>query len=31
MRIPLARLGSIYQRFFEHCEDASTTVAITDR
>jgi DNA invertase Pin-like site-specific DNA recombinase len=26
----LARLGSIYQRFFEHCEDAGTTVAITD-
>ncbi|HET7323509.1 MAG TPA: recombinase family protein [Halococcus sp.] len=26
----LARLGSIYQRFFEHCEDAETTVAITD-
>ena len=26
----LARLGSIYQRFFERCEDAGTTVAITD-
>ena len=26
----LARLGSIYQRFFEECEDARTTVAITD-
>ena len=26
----LARLGSIYQRFFEHCEGAGTTVAITD-
>jgi DNA invertase Pin-like site-specific DNA recombinase len=26
----LARLGSIYQRFFETCEDAGTTVAITD-
>lgn len=26
----LARLGSIYQRFFETCEDAETTVAITD-
>jgi DNA invertase Pin-like site-specific DNA recombinase len=26
----LARLGSIYQRFFEECEDAGTTVAITD-
>ena len=26
----LARLGSIYQRFFEHCENAGTTVAITD-
>lgn len=26
----LARLGSIYQRFFEHCEDAGTTVAITE-
>ncbi|MFC6965071.1 recombinase family protein [Halocatena marina] len=26
----LARLGSIYQRFFESCEDAGTTVAITD-
>ena len=26
----LARLGSIYQRFFECCEDARTTVAITD-
>ena len=26
----LARLGSISQRFFEHCEDAGTTVAITD-
>ncbi|WP_435079987.1 recombinase family protein [Halococcus sp. AFM35] len=26
----LARLGSIYQRFFECCEDAGTTVAITD-
>ena len=26
----LARLGSIYQRFFEHCESAGTTVAITD-
>ena len=26
----LARLGSIYQRFFECCEDAETTVAITD-
>ena len=26
----LARLGSIYQRFFEHCEDAGTIVAITD-
>jgi DNA invertase Pin-like site-specific DNA recombinase len=26
----LARLGSIYQRFFERCEAADTTVAITD-
>jgi DNA invertase Pin-like site-specific DNA recombinase len=26
----LARLGSIYQRFFERCEDAGTTVAVTD-
>ena len=26
----LARLGSIYQRFFEACEDAGTTVVITD-
>ena len=26
----LARLGSIYQRFFEECENAGTTVAITD-
>jgi DNA invertase Pin-like site-specific DNA recombinase len=26
----LARLGSIYQRFFETCENAGTTVAITD-
>ncbi len=26
----LARLGSIYQRFFEACENAGTTVAITD-
>ena len=26
----LARLGSIYQQFFESCEDADTTVAITD-
>ncbi len=26
----LARLGSIYQRFFERCEDTGTTVAITD-
>jgi DNA invertase Pin-like site-specific DNA recombinase len=26
----LARLGSIYQRFFERCEDADTTVVITD-
>jgi DNA invertase Pin-like site-specific DNA recombinase len=26
----LARLGSIYQQFFECCEDAGTTVAITD-
>ena len=26
----LAKLGRIYQRFFEHCEDAGTTVAITD-
>lgn len=26
----LARLGSIYQRFFEECEDAGTTVAVTD-
>jgi len=26
----LARLGSIYQQFFERCEDAGTTVAITD-
>jgi DNA invertase Pin-like site-specific DNA recombinase len=26
----LARLGSIYQQFFETCEDADTTVAITD-
>jgi DNA invertase Pin-like site-specific DNA recombinase len=26
----LARLGSIYQRFFERCENAETTVAITD-
>ena len=26
----LARLGSIYQRFFEECEQAGTTVAITD-
>jgi DNA invertase Pin-like site-specific DNA recombinase len=26
----LARLGSIYQRFFERCEDAGTTVVITD-
>ena len=26
----LARLGSIYQRFFEECEEAGTTVAITD-
>ncbi len=26
----LARLGSIYQQFFETWEDAATTVAITD-
>jgi DNA invertase Pin-like site-specific DNA recombinase len=26
----LARLDSIYQHFFEHCENAGTTVAITD-
>jgi DNA invertase Pin-like site-specific DNA recombinase len=26
----LARLGSIYQQFFERCEDTGTTVAITD-
>jgi DNA invertase Pin-like site-specific DNA recombinase len=26
----LARLGSIYQQFFERCEDAGTTVVITD-
>ena len=26
----MARLGSIYQRFFECCEDDNTTVAITD-
>ncbi|WP_394295446.1 recombinase family protein [Halococcus agarilyticus] len=26
----LARLGSIYQRVFEHCEDTGTTVIITD-
>ena len=26
----LARLGSIYQRFFECCEEAGATVAITD-
>lgn len=25
-----ARLGSIYQHFFEHCEDAGTTIANTD-